>query len=67
MQYSDLNFTINASNYSKLDLCLNKYVPLSNIENETSDEAIRTIFKNWILVKKYNNLGVYISLYKKPN
>jgi len=67
MQYSDLDFTINASNYSKLDLCLNKYVLLSNIENETSDEAIRTIFKNWILVKKYNNLGVYISLYKKPN
>lgn len=66
IQYSDLNFSKNMTNYSKVDLNLNTYVILSNIENETSDDDIRTLFENWILIKKYSNLGVYVSLYKNP-
>lgn len=53
--------------YSDLDLEENPYVLFSNIENATSDEDIRTLQKDWILVKSYKRMGVFVNLYKNPS
>jgi hypothetical protein len=55
------------NNFSKLDLKHNNFVILSNIDNSTSDEDISIIKNEWILVKDFSKLGVYVSLYKNPN
>ncbi|HBY66916.1 MAG TPA: hypothetical protein DEG69_03585, partial [Flavobacteriaceae bacterium] len=49
-----------------VDLTTNTYVILSNIENSTSDETILELRNNWKEVKTYENLGVFVTLYKKP-
>jgi hypothetical protein len=68
IEYSDLK-VINKemNNFSKLDLKHNNFVILSNIDNSTSDEDISIIKNEWILVKDFSKLGVYVSLYKNPN
>ena len=49
-----------------VDLTTNTYVILSNIENSTSDETILELRNNWEEVKTYENLGVFVTLYKNP-
>ncbi len=53
--------------YAPFNLMDNTYVLLSNIDNETKDEALTTVKTNWEHIKSFSNLGVYISLYKKRN
>ena len=52
--------------YADLDLKINKYVILSNIENSTSNEDIITLKKKWLLLHKFERFGVYVSVYKQP-
>ncbi|SMC32702.1 phospholipid carrier-dependent glycosyltransferase [Moheibacter sediminis] len=65
-QYIDLK-TAPLTKYSKLDLSKNKYVILSNIENETSDEDINTLRNTWKLEKSFSQLGVFVNLYSRPD
>lgn len=53
-------------NYSEFDLNNNKYVFISNIDNNTKDEDILEVLENWKHLKTYSQLGVFISIYKNP-
>lgn len=53
--------------YLDLNLSTNPYVILSNIENKTSNEDIRTLMNEWELVESYCQMGVFMNLYKNPS
>lgn len=65
--YSELIILPNEAKYSNFNIKENQYILYSNIENYTKDEELMIIQNNWILVKKIQNKGVFISLYKNPN
>lgn len=68
VKHSDLLLDeIQQKKFTSLNLNINKYVILSNIENATSDEDINTLFNDWIEVKSYNKMGIYVTLFKNPN
>lgn len=52
--------------YANFDINNNDFILLSNIENTTKDDEYNYIVNNWKLIKSYSQLGVFISLYKKP-
>src|SRR5690606_39008576 len=52
--------------YSELDTSKNPYIILSNIENTTSNEDIRLLMNEWILIRSYQQMGVFVNLYKNP-
>jgi len=49
------------------DLNTNDYILLSNIENITKDEEIRILRNDWIAIKTFSQLGVFMTLYKNPD
>jgi hypothetical protein len=51
--------------YTSFNLKTNSYILLSNIENQTKDDELNLITNHWKLVKRYSQLGVFMSLYKK--
>ncbi|MBV1924102.1 MAG: hypothetical protein KUG68_08750 [Flavobacteriaceae bacterium] len=53
--------------FETLSLNKNEFVLFSNIENITSDEDIVELRTNWVEIKSYSQLGVFITLYKNPN
>ncbi len=52
--------------YPELSTLNNHYIILSNIENTTSNEDIHLLMKDWILVKSYQQMGVFVNLYQNP-
>tara|TARA_R100000353_G_C6467810_1_gene185696 strand:- start:453 stop:836 length:384 start_codon:yes stop_codon:yes gene_type:complete len=52
--------------FANPDLQANSYYLLSNIENATSDEEIRQLQQHWQVIKRIDNCGVFITLYKNP-
>ncbi|WP_133240844.1 hypothetical protein [Marixanthomonas spongiae] len=52
--------------FPPLDLASNPYVLFSNIENDTDDATINTLRTQWEEIKTYERLGVFITLYKRP-
>ncbi len=52
--------------YPELNTSQNQYIILSNIENATSNEDIHFLMNDWILVKSYQQMGVFVNLYKNP-
>ena len=52
--------------FSELDLTTNAFVLLSNVENSTSDQDIKTLRNQWEVVTEIKQLGVFLTLYKKP-
>lgn len=65
--HSELIFLPKEAKYSDFNIKKNPYILYSNIENYTKDKELLTIQNNWILVKKIQNKGVFIALYKNPN
>lgn len=52
--------------FSSLDLETNQYVIFSNVENVTDPKTINTLRTHWDCVKTFENMGVFLTLYKKP-
>ena len=48
------------------DLNTNNYILFSNIENITKDEEIKILRNDWIMIKSFSQLGVFMTLYKNP-
>ncbi len=43
----------------------NTYILLSNIENQTKDAQVAELHRTWNLVKEFNQMGVFMQLFKK--
>lgn len=52
--------------YPELNTSKNKYIIFSNIENATSNEDIHLLMNEWILIESYQQMGVFVNLYKNP-
>lgn len=52
-------------NFARPDMLNNEYYLFSNIENDTEDDIIRSLEKDWILVKELSEMGVFLKLYKR--
>ena len=48
------------------DLNTNNYILFSNIENITKDDEIKILRNDWIMIKSFSQLGVFMTLYKNP-
>ncbi|WP_055437296.1 glycosyltransferase family 39 protein [Lacinutrix algicola] len=64
--YSELKTAEDTKQYSTFNIDTNEYILLSNVENYTKDEELNHVKNNWKLIKEYSQLGVFVSLYKKP-
>ncbi|MEP0265654.1 hypothetical protein [Dokdonia sp.] len=53
--------------FASIDLQENEFYLFSNIENKTQDEEIEILKKEWEIVKEYTSMGVFLTLYKRPN
>jgi hypothetical protein len=62
---SEFRTLSDTEHYTRFNLKTNSYILLSNIENQTKDEELNLITNHWKLVKRYSQLGVFMSLYKK--
>ena len=51
--------------YADFNMKTNSFILLSNIENVTKDEQLYEIMTHWKLIKRYSQLGVFMSLYQK--
>ncbi|WP_179334783.1 hypothetical protein [Winogradskyella costae] len=64
-EFSEFKNIQDADRYAKFNIATNQFILLSNIDNQTKDEELNEIMNNWKLVKRYSQLGVFMSLYKK--
>lgn len=49
------------------NLQTNTYVLFSNLDNRTSDTDIRVLTSEWDVVSQTSRMGVFLTLYRKPN
>lgn len=63
-EYQYLSFPFKQK-FPALNTHKNPYILYSNIENETKEKSLQEIRHNYKIVKKYNQNGVYIELWKK--
>jgi hypothetical protein len=61
-KYLELNEDTTA--FANLNTEENKYILYSNIYNDFSEKDINKIRKNYIKIKSYKSLGVFLELYK---
>jgi hypothetical protein len=53
--------------FASINLQENDFYLFSNIENKTRDEEIEMLRKEWVVVKEYTSMGVFLTLYKRPD
>lgn len=53
--------------FAGIDLQENEFYLFSNIENKTRDEEIKILREDWEVVKEYTSMGVFLTLYKRPD
>ncbi|WP_282030966.1 hypothetical protein [Winogradskyella eximia] len=63
--YSEFKMLAETDRYAQFNIETNKFILLSNIENQTKDEELNYVMTHWKLVKTYSQLGVFMSLYQK--
>ena len=54
------------TNFKNVNTIQNKYILLSNIENQSSDEIIDSLESDWELIKSFEQMGVFMRLYENP-
>ncbi|SDH56899.1 glycosyltransferase family 39 protein [Winogradskyella thalassocola] len=63
--FSEFKVITETDRYADFNLATNKFILLSNIDNQTKDDELNEIMNNWKLVKRYSQLGVFMSLYER--
>jgi hypothetical protein len=51
--------------FADLDFARNEYVFASNVFNDISENDFETLRRDWVLLKKWQQAGVWVEIYRR--